>query len=46
MKTALQQLLAEGKNEQLLAELRRLTASDPYLHEQVLLLAGRSKQKP
>ncbi|HRJ15762.1 MAG TPA: NB-ARC domain-containing protein, partial [Saprospiraceae bacterium] len=44
MKTALQQLLAEGKNEQLLAELRHLTASDPYLHEQVLLLAGRQAE--
>lgn len=41
MKTALQQLLSEGKTDQVIAELRRLTAADPYLHEQVILVAGR-----
>ena len=44
MKSSLQQLLAEGKTEQLLSELLRLTASDPHLHEQVLLVAGRQAE--
>jgi len=41
MKTALQQLLSEGKTDQVIAELRRLTAADQYLHEQLILVAGR-----
>lgn len=44
MKSTLQQLLSDGKTDQVIAELRRLTAPDPYLHEQFLLLAGRQAE--
>jgi hypothetical protein len=44
MKSTLQHLLSDGKTDQVIAELRRLTAPDPYLHEQLLLLAGRQAE--
>jgi len=44
MKTALQHHLSEGKTDQVIAELRRQTAPDPYLHEQLLLLSGRQAE--
>jgi tetratricopeptide (TPR) repeat protein len=44
MKSTLQHLLSDGKTDQVIAELRRLTAPDPYLHEQFLLLAGRQAE--
>ena len=44
MKSTLQHLLSEGKTDQVIAELRRLTAPDLYLHEQLLLIAGRQAE--
>jgi hypothetical protein len=41
MKKTLQNLLAEGKTERVIAELRRMAASDEDMQQQVTLVAGR-----